>query len=222
MIETDRKGPQTLNVLELGSGLGRCGLLVYRLLQSYANKCDGTSENASSTNNFHVYLTDGDTDTLHQLRQNVADNTSASNDHQQHISCHQLLWGSESTRQFCARHNLLLANKSPATANSIDLVIASDVIYVDKVIAPLFETVAVLLQQQKSGNDQQEEETDNAHTAATSQQPTFLMAHSDRREGSSVNLTMVLDGAKAAGLEPTILQEHAEEGIFIISSMLAG
>ena len=44
-------------ILKLGSGLGRCGMLAHQL----------------SDENGRTYLTDGDTDTLSQLRDNVRD-----------------------------------------------------------------------------------------------------------------------------------------------------
>ena len=60
-------------VLELGAGLGLCGLLAHHL---------GASG---------VCLTDGDIKVLDQLRDNVARNTTQSST----ISCPQLIWGKE-------------------------------------------------------------------------------------------------------------------------------
>ena len=61
-----------LRVLEVGSGLGRCGLLAHSL----------------SHDNATTVLTDGDTDTLKQLRQNVSTNTSAGDET---ITCKQFI-----------------------------------------------------------------------------------------------------------------------------------
>jgi hypothetical protein len=109
--------PRKLRAVELGSGLGRCGLLLYHIMK--------THQHQHTNMRSHVYLTDGDTDTLAQLRDNVIDNTTTNrnNDgtpesipmasitdkdqkHEQqrnsinpnrNISCHQLLWGRDST-----------------------------------------------------------------------------------------------------------------------------
>lgn len=214
---TSNNATRIITVVELGSGLGRCGLLLHGLLQSYNDATEDHDIDPLLANH-HVYLTDGDTETLYQLRQNVSNNIEEEDTNC--ISCHQLLWGQESARQFCARHNLLQEANDSNVSESIDLVIASDVIYVYKVIEPLFKTVSVLLQQHIDGNNNQNDTGNTYSASAQQQEPTFLMAHSDRRVGSSVNLNMILDGAKAAGLDPSILQEHAEEGIYIISFTL--
>ncbi len=177
---------RTIRAVELGSGLGRCGLLMHHLAKRL--KID-KSNNAISS---HVYMTDGDTDTLAQLRDNVHDNTTTSddgsNDSSNHgVSCHQLLWGTEFAQRFCEQN---LRN------NSADLVFGSDLVYAPKVIKPLFETVTILMLNTKTK---------------------FLMAHSDRREGSSVTLQMVLEGAQDAGLQHEILQTIEKDGIYIIA-----
>ncbi|CAB9507424.1 family with sequence similarity 86 [Seminavis robusta] len=206
--ESSQQPPQQQVVLELGSGLGRCGLLAYHLLLLRNNKT--ADECHCST---HVYLTDGDTDTLKQLRDNVQHNTKQpANKHTNNdtttistnttISCHQLLWGTETTKEFCQAHkNVILTDDSDNNqgSNNIRLVLGSDLIYVPQVIQPLFETVKVLLSHTH----------DNDNTAAR-----FLMAHSNRRQGSSVTLEMVLEGATNAGLSHEIVMESPpQEGI---------
>lgn len=101
-------------ILELGSGLGRCGIL--------AHKLSPTSE---------VFLTDGDTDTLAQLRDNVRRNTHSEGN----ISCHQLLWGSETSESFLKQHG----------GEKFDVLLGSDLVYVTGVVPALWETVRVLL-----------------------------------------------------------------------------
>ncbi|KAG7372349.1 lysine methyltransferase [Nitzschia inconspicua] len=210
------KSNETINVLELGSGLGRCGLLAHHILQA---------DNAAADENIrrhhhHIYMTDGDTDTLHQLRANVRENVAQKQ--QDRVSCHQLLWGEASARRFCTLIGLHSAKRNESRntnelegsiRNKIDLIIGSDLIYVPQVIEPLFETVYVLLQQPFTKNEDNKNQSTNLATA----RPTFVMAHSDRRQGSSVTLGMVLEKSTEAGLEATILKEQPQEGIYIIA-----
>ena len=69
-----------ITVVELGSGLGRCGLLVHYLLRRLV--CDDNNKNNhTATPKTRIYLTDGDTDTLRQLRANVVANTTTIDQH---------------------------------------------------------------------------------------------------------------------------------------------
>jgi len=106
-----------LRILEVGSGLGRCGLLAHHL----------SHENATTI------LTDGDTDTLKQLRENIKNNTIQNGSN---ISCVQLLWGEEQAKTFLSQQ---------PGSRKFDVILGSDLIYVKSVIRPLFETVRVLL-----------------------------------------------------------------------------
>ena len=155
-----------LRVLEVGSGLGRCGLLAHHL-----------SHKDSTT----TVLTDGDTDTLKQLRENVKNNTKDDDN----ISCKQLLWGKEHAKRF--------RSQQPEERN-FHLILGSDLLYVNSVIRPLFETVGILL-------DDTEESK-------------FLMAHCSRREGNEVELLSVLDIAGEEGFDNEILVE--EDDISVI------
>jgi len=108
-----------VRVLELGSGLGKCGLLLHHLLLS--------NDRSDST-----VLTDGDKNVMQLLRKNVAFNTD-----DQKISCQQLLWGEEEAEEFLSKqyHN-----------EKFDLIIGSDLLYTNRQnIEPLFETIGVLL-----------------------------------------------------------------------------
>mmetsp|Transcript_20106 Transcript_20106/g.30236 ORF Transcript_20106/g.30236 Transcript_20106/m.30236 type:complete len:262 (-) Transcript_20106:71-856(-) len=150
-------------ILELGAGLGRCGILA-RLLAS--PKCE-------------VLLTDGDTDTLHQLRANVKRNHHLFEveGYNVNISCHQLLWGEDTARVFLGRQ-----------VDTFDVIMGSDLVYVPSVIQPLIETVSVLLSKSASA--------------------IFVMAHCARREGNEVELEIILDVAQQAGLKYTLVKEE--------------
>lgn len=113
-----------IRLLELGSGLGRCGILAHLLCPS----C-------------RVMVTDGDTDVLAQLRANIQRNQLKENDERDsfksNISSHQLLWGEANARSFLDRYE----------GEKFDVIIGSDLIYVPNVIQPLFESISVLLKQ---------------------------------------------------------------------------
>ena len=105
------------SVLELGAGLGLCGITAYYL-------------GAQS-----VMMTDGDTQTLQQMRQNVllnCDDTSTSATDSTKISCRQLIWGSPHMENFLQH-------------GKYDTIIGADVIYTQGSVQPLLETVACLL-----------------------------------------------------------------------------
>ena len=163
------QGINDLRVLEVGSGLGRCGLLAHHL-----------SHKDSTT----TVLTDGDTDTLKQLRENVRNNTKDDDDN---ISCKQLIWGEEHAKRF-------LSERQPEERN-FHLILGSDLLYVNSVIRPLFETVGILLDDTKESK--------------------FLMAHCSRREGNEVELLSVLDIAGEEGFDNEVLVE--EDDISVIS-----
>lgn len=166
----DENAPMLQNkrILELGSGLGRCGILASKLL-------DDSKEGGSE-----VYLTDGDSDTLLQLRANIELNGPLP------IRCHQLLWGTETATTFLKRH---------ASDEPFDIIFGSDLIYVEKVISPLFDIVETLL--------------------STMPNSKFVMAHCCRRQGNEVDLTMVLGAAKEAGLVYTMAKEEDDIFVFV-------
>lgn len=118
-------------LLELGSGLGKCGLLAHNLLN-----CQSTT-----------VLTDGDTNALHLLRQNVAQNTHENNRNtrsrslywstRSQIYCEQLVWGRDAAKVF-------LSEEDPS--RRYDTIIGSDLLYTNwRNIRPLFETVDELM-----------------------------------------------------------------------------
>jgi len=132
---------------------------------------------------FHVSWGVGNTDTLKQLRRNVKINTKDTDDK---ISCRQLLWGKEHAESFLST--------LPGESKKFDIILGSDLIYVQSVIRPLFETVRALLR-----------DTEDAE---------FLMAHCSRREGNEVELPMVLDIADEEGFVYEELIEHDDITVF--------
>ena len=124
---------QNKRMCELGCGLGLCGILAHRLtaLAGANVEKDTCKENTGA-----VYLTDGDTDALAQLRANVRLNAPPSESNAGAIHCNQLIWGRQNTANFLQRH---------CSNRKFDILMASDVVYVADIIAPLMETVQTLL-----------------------------------------------------------------------------
>lgn len=112
---------QGKRILELGAGLGLCGILA----------------RAITTGDSHICITDGDTNVLVVLRQNIIANQSnyptSSSDR---VKCHQLLWGKETAEVFLEVHG---------QEKRYDVLLASDIIYSPVVVQPLWETVQTLL-----------------------------------------------------------------------------
>jgi predicted nicotinamide N-methyase len=92
--------------------LGLCGILAHKLQAT------------------QVLLTDGDIETLAQLRQNVQRNNCATS---RSVICPQLIWG-HNLDTFCDQY------KAP-----LDVIIGADIIYVTTVLQPLWETIDKLL-----------------------------------------------------------------------------
>lgn len=84
-----------------------------------------------------VCITDGDTDALVHLRGNIERNKSKTIiDDESTVSCHQLIWGKETSINFLESHS---------QGQLYDVLIASDIIYAKCIIEPLWETVQTLL-----------------------------------------------------------------------------
>eukprot|EP00980_Cylindrotheca_fusiformis_P005592 scaffold1184_cov132-Cylindrotheca_fusiformis.AAC.13 len=103
-------------ILELGAGLGLVGILAHRI----------------SSEKSHVVLTDGDTEALPYLRDNVDKNKSAQKGG---ITCNQLIWGRQTSSDFLKQHR----------EEKFDVILASDIIYSPVIIQPLWETIQALL-----------------------------------------------------------------------------
>ena len=185
LVKQWRKGSTTANLftenkrfLEVGSGLGRSGILAFHCLSSLMGPSD-------EEQNKLLCLTDGDTDVLHQLRNNLQHNQPESTDEGPNVAlkCTQLLWGRDRAIEFLQR----------ADNKKFDVLFGSDLIYVKKVINPLFETVSTLLED--SG--------------------CFIMAHCARRQGNEVTMSMVFDAALSFGFEHKVIEEDQDVSVVV-------
>jgi predicted nicotinamide N-methyase len=102
-------------VLELGAGLGLCGILSYYL---HAAK---------------VLLTDADTDTLANMRTNVNRNCCTYRENGAKTHCKQFVWGRD------------LAAFMEQNGRNFDTILGSDIIYAEETIEPIFCSVSQLL-----------------------------------------------------------------------------
>jgi predicted nicotinamide N-methyase len=161
------------NVLELGAGLGLCGILAHHLQAA------------------NVVLTDGDTDALTFMRANVASNchTSTSMDgiesssatRKSTIQCRQLVWGDKDRVDDLRRQY--------TEDEGFHLVLGSDIIYVEEILDPLFQSVQRLLA-----------ESDDAQ---------FWLAYARR----NVKIDLVLETAARYGF--TYETPDDTEGVFV-------
>ena len=109
-------------VLELGAGLGECGILAYKL--ELARR---------------VIMSDGDTDVLEQMRKNVDYNLQIPGGSTMVLPCRQVIWQKnvEDFRQrWCVREQNI---------DGFDIIMGADIIYTETAIEPLFDTVTSLL-----------------------------------------------------------------------------
>ena len=124
---------QNKRVLELGAGLGLCGIVAHKL---------GASE---------VCLTDGDANVLKNLRYNVKANVTADDDDEcSTVTCPQLIWD-HNIEQFLDSQQQ--KQKGIDGRRYYDLIMAADVAYMSKSIEPLLKTVHLCLEPSSDGSD---------------------------------------------------------------------
>jgi predicted nicotinamide N-methyase len=159
-------------ILELGAGIGVCGILASKIVEA--------ADGPSST----VIMTDGDTQVLANLRRNIQRNHSTA-------MARQLIWGD--IEQIEAIRSILGSTTQQQQQQHYyyDLILGSDIIYVEEAVEPLFRTVKSLL---------------NKETGE------FWMAFARR----NVSIDYVLSIASAQGFEYQYHQQHpTNEGVYI-------
>ena len=150
-------------------------------------------------------MTDGDTDTLKQMRHNVKLNLSEEeiSSSTSPIRCEQLRWG-RNLSSFRERHINDYKKRNGENNDSydglFDLIMGSDIIYVEEILEPLFETVAQLLSIQTNDMKNNTEST-----------PKFLLAYARR----NVSIDLVLNCATRFGFE--WVEPNDSEGVFIFT-----
>ena len=149
------------SILELGAGLGVCGILTAKLIiadQLSSSSSSSTTTIASSaaeteiepTTTTTICLTDGDTQALALLRENVKRNDctrTTTRTKTTSTTVRQLLWGRENAQQFATTAPAAAAGGAEGSPLSYHIILASDIIYAPQVLVPLWETIQVLLAQ---------------------------------------------------------------------------
>ena len=131
-----------------------------------------------------MYATDGDTESLHNLRENLGRNKVVIGNSCD-MKCCQLRWGMNLVE--FARH----LSAEVSIQGRFDVMIGSDIIYVESILDPLFLTVDALLRADSEG--------------------VFILAYARR----NVKIDLVLSTATRYGFVWT--QPNGEEGCFVFS-----
>ncbi|KAL7434788.1 hypothetical protein ACHAXM_004264 [Skeletonema potamos] len=194
-------------ILELGAGLGLNGILAWRLMLLLGNN------NIETFGGQEVCITDGDIDALVHLRENVErnrprSNSNSSNDNHNNsnnneeatsnnnckVTCHQLIWGKESSQKFLSQI---------AKNRKYNVILASDIIYSAVIVEPLWETVQTLLLEKENDDDNEEGGGGGV----------FVMAFARRKV--PVSIDMVLEKAVELGFRYDLVKEDLEDGIWV-------
>jgi len=149
----------------------------------------------ASSPDTRVCITDGDSDALVHLRENLIRNRGDDENDETagKVSCHQLIWGEQSSEQFLS---------NVANNRKYDIILASDIIYSAVIVEPLWATVKTLL---KGPNDNQGCQEEDGGV--------FVMAYA-RRE-VPVSIELVLRTAIENGFVYELVKGNDEEGIWV-------
>lgn len=119
-----------LNCLELGSGLGVCGLALAHALNSIGRESDNSLLEHSIIAN--ILLTDRGEDTVQLLRKNIQSNHPANNDQNTTTTAESLVWGNT------IQHN----NNNKGSDTKYHIIIGSDLLYnTQESYIPLLTTI---------------------------------------------------------------------------------
>ena len=119
-----------LNCLELGSGLGVCGLALAHALNSIGRESDNSLLEHSIIAN--ILLTDRGEDTVQLLRKNIQSNHPANNDQNTTVTAESLVWGNT------IQHN----NNNKGSDTKYHIIIGSDLLYnTQESYIPLLTTI---------------------------------------------------------------------------------
>ena len=201
------------SILELGAGLGLVGIVAHRMLLASSPLSDWNAPHHNHTS--RVILTDGDTDTLRQLRVNLERNNHRPAIQSPRLECRQLLWGRETALQF-QRELQQRQEQEQHSGTTFDLILASDIIYAASIVDPLWETIQVLLSKPTTTPPKVSlDAADGADGATTNNSPPppcFVLAFAQRRV--PVSIDTVLEAAVQHGFTYQLVQEDPT-GIFI-------
>ena len=180
-----------------------------------------------------VYMTDGDSPSLHRMRDNVARNTTTLGTAPTHhdpatltvgvVHCKQLRWGQQ-LNEF--KHHCAL----PSNEGCFDVIMGSDIIYTEEILDPLFETVDFLLKRKisshncnKSLDDNYYDNVDRSGGGDVSNSSSSNSKEEERDRGifvlafarRNVKIDDVFATASRHGFEWTSPEGGAEEGCFV-------
>jgi predicted nicotinamide N-methyase/ribosomal protein L12E/L44/L45/RPP1/RPP2 len=206
-------------VLELGSGLGLCGIVAYHIGANY------------------VMMTDADTITLEKMRYNVTQNCSPTTSTDTTTDTSDTTTDTtdtttDTTDTSCGESGIATSSRTSRTSRTIDCkqliwneqleifhqkygnwdtILGADVIYTRESLEPLFDTVVFFLLQHQLENKNQNENNNNNNNKLSSSSVVGRFILSRYNKWGDISDETVLDAAKARNL----IWTKPSEGIFV-------